>query len=172
MPKHPPLKFILSLDADLLILCESDQTYRFVKRRRLAYWLMESLQQHNETRIETVIGSAIAATAFIPGTVFWRLRDFDIPPSATDADVCLLFLMQNGINLAYFSRDAIIDQDRRWLSERGISVAASPSRHVSYGDLSPTCRFLTPPPRSTDDWLQLRILRKIQFRKGMEVCAS
>ena len=168
----PSLKFVLSLDTDILIYDESDQIYRFVRRRRLFYWLLESQQSHNEIRIDSLVGAAIAATAFTPGTVYWRIPEIERPPSAIDHDLCLAFRLQNGVNLAYVSRDAIIEKDSRWFGEHGISVAAGPSRTATCSDFPPTRRLLTQPPNQCDDWLRLRILRKIQFQTGCEVSTS
>ncbi len=157
-----------SLDSDLIIKDLRDHTHCFVYRRRLPYWRGHWRHPQNQTVFQSVIGEAIAETAFVPGTVFWRMRSPDRPPSATERDLCLLFRLANGLTLAYTSSDEVVYRDSTWFGARMVSVAASPNRHATCSDFAPTSRPVTPPARFRDEWFQLRILEEVLSHKPQE----
>jgi len=163
--------YAYSLDSDLIIKNKTDNRLSFIYRRRLHYWLGHSRHQDNRTIFQSVIGEAIAETAFAPGTDFWRMRIPDRPPSAKEDDLCLLFRLANGITLVYTSSDEIIDRDRRWLGDHGVSVAASPLLYTNRSEFPPTFRPFRPPARFRDNWFQVRVFEKAFSQKTEEELA-
>ncbi len=168
MTQPHSFEFAYSLDADLIIKNKSDNTLSFIYRRRLQH----RVGHHDNRNIfQSVIGEAIAETSFAPGAVFWRMRIPDRPPSATESDLCLLFRLANGITLVYTSADEIIDRDRRWLGDHGVSVAASPLRYANRSEFPQTFRPFRPPARLRDEWFQMQVFEKAFSQKTEEELA-
>ncbi len=160
--------YAYSLDADLIVKNKRDNTLSFIYRRRLQH----RVGHHDNRNIfQSVIGEAIAETSFAPGTVFWRMRIPDRPPSAKEDDLCLLFRLANGITLVYTSSDEIIDRDRRWFGDHGVSVSASPLRYATRAEFPVTYRPFRPPARLRDDWFQIRVFEKALSQRAEEELA-
>ena len=83
----------------------------------------------------------------------------------------MLFRLANGITLVYTSSDEIIDRDRRWFGDHGVSVAASPLRYATRNEFPPSYRPFRLPARFRDDWFQIQVFEKALSQKTEEELA-
>ena len=172
MVKIPHFEIAVSHDSDLLISQGPADRLLFVHRLELYHWLWASVRTRFEIPITSLLGVAVGATAFQPGTIFFQMPDGKRPPLAAPEDLCLHFQLENGIRMAYVGRDELIERGSRWFTDAGYYLTAGPNLHSLVCDRDPHLPTPALPIRRFDKWLTKDMRKRITRVGKIEVCAK